>query len=226
MRFTCSHDVFNPHHLQLLTPACAAWLPVHACRPAVCGPRALLLCCLPSQLRCVHGWQGGLNGLGWRLVGAGELGSLAPSDPPHPTCRRRTCATRWRTRRCTSQSTISFAGPLPLPLCLPLPGPPAGFIPRTYCPDHDPLDVLVLMQVGAAVRADQVVGSVCVWGAVLELALVGVSGDDGGGGVRGLCRGGGVLCSCGWVLAGAGCLKALGRQLAQLPPLPLLGAAA
>lgn len=21
-----------------------------------------------------------------------------------------------------------------------------GFIPRTYCPDHDPLDVLVLMQ--------------------------------------------------------------------------------
>lgn len=23
-----------------------------------------------------------------------------------------------------------------------------GFIPRTYCPDHDPLDVLVLMQVG------------------------------------------------------------------------------
>ena len=22
----------------------------------------------------------------------------------------------------------------------------AGFIPRTYCPDHDPLDILVLMQ--------------------------------------------------------------------------------
>ena len=23
-----------------------------------------------------------------------------------------------------------------------------GFIPRTYCDDHDPLDILVLMQVG------------------------------------------------------------------------------
>lgn len=28
----------------------------------------------------------------------------------------------------------------------------AGFIPRTYCPDHDPLDVLVLMQVCAWAR--------------------------------------------------------------------------
>lgn len=28
-----------------------------------------------------------------------------------------------------------------------------GFIPRTYCPDHDPLDVLVLMQASLLFRS-------------------------------------------------------------------------
>ena len=70
------------------------------------------------------------------------------------------------------------AHPLPPAAAAPVtPGTPPslpGFIPRTYCPDHDPLDILVLMQVcgGAEWWCACGLMCVCVWeGVVLRNAL-------------------------------------------------------
>ena len=106
---------------------------------------------------CMGGWVGGMGWVGalegleswavWRLRTHPTVSPhlhhalahmkllLIPYHPPFPLPAPCSCP-------------CGCPAPVPAPSLRP---PPAGFIPRTYCPDHDPLDVLVLMQVGVGV---------------------------------------------------------------------------
>lgn len=112
-------------------------------RPAVCRPSALLLRRLPPQLRHAAAAAAALLAAPcwlWAAVAERPAAAGRQARGVASASRRRpddgrvvSCSRTWR-------ATMTWFLPAPLPPC------GTGFIPQTYCPDHDPLDVLVLMQ--------------------------------------------------------------------------------